>query len=139
MRQQFYGMTLLSYGLGAIAAVRILGAAVSWPIFLLGFAGLFSMELGAVLLNEYHDQDTDRRNKNAGPFTGGSRVLVETRLPPERVRRVSQVVLAGSLIMFSFMLLIGGAGWDEWLRVGALVGIGMVLAPGYTAPPLSLV
>lgn len=74
-RIQFYPMTFIAYGLGAVCAF-ITFHRFSISIFLLGYTALFLVELCAILANEYYDYDTDRINKNFSIFTGGSRILV---------------------------------------------------------------
>src|SRR5690606_24391085 len=49
-------------------------------MFWLGYAWLFVVEVATVLSNEVQDVESDRQNKYYGPFTGGSRVLVEKEL-----------------------------------------------------------
>lgn len=85
LRLQFYPMTWIAYTVGALAA----GA--SKPMFmtpyLLGYLTLFLLEAATVFLNEWFDVDSDRRNQNAGLFTGGSRVLVDGRLDRAAMRK----------------------------------------------------
>jgi 1,4-dihydroxy-2-naphthoate polyprenyltransferase len=138
-RLQFYAMTLLAYGLGAAAAPAVTGAPFSVLVFGCGFLGLFLLELMGVLTNEYYDLETDRRNRLAGPFNGGSRVLVEAGLTPVEVRAVvGPVFLAAVTLLFPLLLFVlVDAVWFAaaflWLTLG------FVLAPQYTAPPLRLV
>lgn len=40
--------------------------------YLLGYLTLFFLEAATVFLNDWFDFDSDRRNRNAGLFTGGS-------------------------------------------------------------------
>ncbi|CAN5289433.1 hypothetical protein BH23VER1_BH23VER1_35470 [soil metagenome] len=136
MRLQFYAMTLLSYGLGAAAAAAT-GHAFSWPVILSGFGCLFVLELTSVLLNEIHDQPTDRRNLNAGPFSGGSRVLVEGALPVRSVRSAARMTVVAAAALAALTLLQVERG--SLLAAASLLGVGFLLGPGYTAPPLKLV
>ena len=85
IRLQFYPMTFVAYSLGAaIAGAK--GLEFSKSVYLLGYACLLLLELCAVVSNELWDLPTDRINRNASPFNGGSRVLVEGRLSPEEVK-----------------------------------------------------
>ena len=84
MRLQFHPMAWGAYAIGAAGAVQATGrfdAAAFW----LGLLSLFLLEVIAVFTNDYFDFESDRRNKNFGPFTGGSRVLVEGRISPARM------------------------------------------------------
>lgn len=144
LRLQFYGMTLLSYGVGALAASRVSGATVHPAAFLLGFLSLFLLEVSGVFCNEVYDQGTDRRNTHAGPFTGGSRVLVEGRLRPAQLLRGARLTWWGAAGSAFFALILGGlvqAGPPlPWLiGATALLASGFFLAPAYTAPPFRLV
>jgi 1,4-dihydroxy-2-naphthoate octaprenyltransferase len=133
MRLQFYPMTLIAYGLGAaIAASK--SPAFSLSPFVLGYLYLFLLELCTILANEWFDLPTDRLNKNASPFNGGSRVLVEGRL---ELAEVKKALAAG-------LLLLGGLG--IWLVIACnpssriwiilmLTG-GLFMGLGYTVPPL---
>lgn len=140
-RLQFYAMTLLSYGLGVAAATEA-GGSIAWPLFMMGFCCLFLVEFASVMANEVHDQETDRLNRNAGPFTGGSQVLVRGELDEKRVRSAGRIalVLAGGLAMGVVGMLVAcGASLGTLVAAGGLLLLGFVLGPGYTAPPLRLV
>jgi 4-hydroxybenzoate polyprenyltransferase len=53
----------------------------------LGFIVIFLGVICAAVTNDYFDYPTDRLNKNAGMFNGGSRVLVEGELGFNEVKR----------------------------------------------------
>lgn len=140
-RLHFYAMTLLAYGLGVGAASSFTGVSPSPIVILAGFLGLFFLEFSSVLFNEIHDRRTDQRNRNHGPFTGGSRVLVEDRLRPSHVRRTARITLALAAL-FLLGVVIGpapGAGPVVTVTSLALLATGFLLGPGYTAPPFRLV
>lgn len=69
-------MTLITYSVGAAPAARISGGFDS-TIYGLGYLFLFLAEAATVLTNEYYDYNSDSANRNTGPFTGGSRILVD--------------------------------------------------------------
>jgi 1,4-dihydroxy-2-naphthoate octaprenyltransferase len=133
MRLQFYPMTLIAYGLGAAIAASQ-SPAFGFGIFVLGYMYLFLLELCTILANELFDLPSDRINKNASPFNGGSRVLVEGRLSPGEVKKA---LYAGLLVL---------AGLGLWLvmachppaRVWAILLLtgGLFMGLGYTVPPL---
>jgi len=79
-------MTLIAYGVGALVAAHQTHSFDSGR-FWLGYAALFFLEVATVLANDYFDYESDRQNRNAGPFTGGSRVLVDGKLSFGKVRR----------------------------------------------------
>lgn len=136
MRLQFYAMTMLAYGLGAFAAVAARGETLRWWSGLTGFALLFLIELAAVLTNELHDLPSDELNEKYGPFNGGSRVLVNRELSPSNVRQVRNAAFGTALILTLGMAFLLPA--ESLLSGLALIAVGLVLGPGYTAPPLRL-
>jgi putative NADPH-quinone reductase/1,4-dihydroxy-2-naphthoate octaprenyltransferase len=133
LRLQFYPMTWLAYLLGALAAMRLEGTFQAAP-FWWGLLCLFFIEVAAVLTNERYDFETDRHNRNFGPFTGGSRVLIDGKLSLGEVRH--GIVAALALAAASGAALMLAAGPDG-AAVLALVVL-TVLALGYTAPPAKL-
>lgn len=134
MRLQFYPMAWLAYTLGAIAATSA-GAAFDATAFWLGLICLFLIELATVLSNEYYDFESDVRNRNWGPFTGGSRVLVEGRLSFDGVHRATASVL-GLAALFAGLVIVTTPA-SEVVAGGLLIGLA-VLGLGYTVPPLRL-
>lgn len=130
LRLQFHPMVWGAYGLGAATAFQATGDFQPAP-FWLGLACLFTMEVATVFLNEIFDWESDRRNLHAGPFTGGSRVLVEGRLT------ATQLAIGA----MAALLAAGGFAWSlsqisaETLVILAIL---FVLAIGYTVPPLKL-
>jgi putative NADPH-quinone reductase/1,4-dihydroxy-2-naphthoate octaprenyltransferase len=132
LRLQFYPMTWLAYLVGALAAVQPGGTFAAAP-FWLGLACLFLIEVAAVLTNEIFDLATDRHNRNFGPFTGGSRVLVDGKLGAREVRCGVAAAL-GLAAAGAGGLLLAGTGASALLALAVLTA----LALGYTAPPLKL-
>lgn len=94
-----------------------------------------AFKASTVLTNDLFDYESDLRNLRWSPFTGGSRCLVEGRLN----RRAMAV---GALVALA--LASTGAGGvltsapDSGWVVGAVMGCLVVLALGYTVPPLKL-
>src|SRR5262245_30416517 len=131
LRLQFHPMAWGAYGIGAAGAYHATGrfdAAAFW----LGWLSLFFLEVMTVFTNDYFDFDSDRRNKNFGPFTGGSRVLVDGRISLGRMR----LGIASATACFLFAALALAA----VLPASSLIALGLiaVLAVGYTTPPLKL-
>jgi putative NADPH-quinone reductase/1,4-dihydroxy-2-naphthoate octaprenyltransferase len=133
LRLQFYPMAWLAYWLGALAALAQNGmfhpAAFWW-----GLACVAFIEAAAVLTNEYCDVETDRRNRNYGVFTGGSRVLIDDRLAATEVRGGIAAALGLAAIRGGGLLIAVGF---APVVLGALIALA-ALALGYTAPPLRL-
>jgi 1,4-dihydroxy-2-naphthoate polyprenyltransferase len=123
-------MSLLAYTIGALAAGRPLDAAA----FALGMACMAALKAATVLTNDIHDRDSDARNRNWGPFTGGGRSLQEGGLAPAALRRGARAALAAAALAGGGLLLVAAAP----LAVLAVLLPLAALALGYTAPPLRL-
>jgi putative NADPH-quinone reductase/1,4-dihydroxy-2-naphthoate octaprenyltransferase len=134
IRLQFYPMTWLAYTIGALAASTMTGE-LDGAAFWWGLLCLFFIEVGAVLANEQFDFETDRLNRNFGPFTGGSRVLATGALSFREVRQ--GVATALGLALLSALALIAGTGAPV-SSAGPLLAAMTVLALGYTVPPVKL-
>lgn len=130
MRLQFYPMTWLAYTLGASAAHG--GDVFGRPVYWLGYLAVFLLEFAAVLINEYVDFDSDRRNRNFSPFNGGSRVLVDGTLEFAELRRGLALALAGFAASGALLYTLGKV---PALTLGALCASGLILCLGYTSPP----
>lgn len=131
LRLQFYPMTFAAYALGALLAVQAGG--LDATAFWLGYAMLFLLEAATVFANDLFDRDSDRRNRHYGPFSGGSRVLVDDRLTARALGRGA--VLAG-LAVAAVLGLLAARGLPPTALIPALALA--VLALGYTVPPLKL-
>src|SRR5690606_15141237 len=134
IRLQFYPMTWIAYAAGAYGASQM-GYGFSAGMFWLGYAWLFAVEVATVLSNEVQDVETDRQNKYYGPFTGGSRVLVEKELTRGELKTGINLCLFLSFVLGAIIL------WQLSIPlIGSLaVMLGLfLLAMGYTNPPLKL-
>ncbi|MEX1082317.1 MAG: prenyltransferase [Halofilum sp. (in: g-proteobacteria)] len=134
MRLQFYPMTWLAYSLGAVAAQG--GTRLDLAVYASGFIVLVLLEMATVFTNELADYETDRRNTNAGPFNGGSRVLVEHRLSAAALRTGAGLALA--LAAAATTVTWAWAPPGSALPAVAIIGFFGILALGYTLPPLRL-
>ncbi|WP_254863522.1 NAD(P)H-dependent oxidoreductase [Halovivax gelatinilyticus] len=134
LRLQFYPMAWIAYAVGALAATGSTATFTS-VLFWLGFGFVFFLEAATVLSNEYVDVDTDRRNTFAGPFTGGSRVLVDGDL---EFRTVGAGAVTGAAIAAAFGLAILALGAGSPVSTTILLLGLAVLALGYTLPPFKL-
>src|SRR5690606_25758850 len=134
VRLQFYPMTWIAYAAGAYGAERM-GYGFDAGMFWLGYAWLFVVEVATVLSNEVQDVETDRQNKYYGPFTGGSRVLVEKELTREELNKGINISLLLALLLGAVLL------WQISIPLVASLAVMLtlfVLALGYTHPPLKL-
>jgi 1,4-dihydroxy-2-naphthoate octaprenyltransferase len=131
-RLQFHPMAWAAYAIGAAGAWHATGR-FSWLAFWLGLACLFSLELATVFTNDKFDFESDRRNRHYGPFTGGSRVLVDGSISFASM----QVALLLALGFFVATGLALAAVVPPFPSLFILAALG-VLAIGYTVPPLKL-
>ena len=128
-RLQFYPMTFIAYSLGAA-----LSEDFRLNVFLLGYWILFLIEFATILVNEYYDYPSDKLNKYASPFNGGTRVLVENRLKFSEVKTAIRILLG--IIIVSGLFLVRLMPRPQILSVVFLIIAGLTLGLGYTAPPL---
>ncbi|WP_090507872.1 NAD(P)H-dependent oxidoreductase [Natronorubrum sediminis] len=134
LRLQFYPMAWLAYTIGALAAADS-SAVFSSPAYWLGLGFLCFLEAATVLTNEYFDYETDRENTFAGPFTGGSQVLVDNRVSFEEIRQGIALTLGlGGLFGIATVLTTAGSP----IALSSAMVVLTALALGYTAPPLKL-
>jgi 1,4-dihydroxy-2-naphthoate octaprenyltransferase len=128
-------MAWVAYTIGAWAARRHTGI-FSPRIYWLGYLCLFLTEALTVISNEWFDQGTDRLNRHAGPFNGGSRVLVEGDLEANAVRRamLGLALLLGLGLAALAVALPTLAGPGFWCLIGLCL-----IALGYTVSPLRFI
>ena len=131
-RLQFHPMAWMAYAIGAAGAWHATGH-FSWLAFWLGLACLFFLELATVFTNDTFDFESDVRNRHYGPFTGGSRVLVDGSISFASMHLA--VLLA--LGLFAATGLVLATIVPAFPSLFLLASLG-VLAIGYTVPPLKL-
>ena len=135
LRLQFYPMTWIAYTVGALSASA--GKPMSMTPYLLGYLTLFLLEAATVFLNDWFDFDSDRRNLNAGPFTGGSRVLVDGRLDRAAMRKGIGLSILGAAA--ALMALLAAAPAGSASAIAALYAIYWGMLPNAeNSPPLKL-
>ena len=132
LRLQFYPMGWAAYAVGALAFAG--GSAFASAIFWWGLLCLFALQVAAVFTNEYFDFESDRRNAASGPFTGGSRALVDGRLDFAELRAGIAATVTAALVFAVFAIRLAPRPGEAI----ALLAIAFVLTLGYTAPPLKL-
>ncbi|MGD9879764.1 MAG: NAD(P)H-dependent oxidoreductase, partial [Reyranella sp.] len=131
-RLQFHPMAWAAYALGAAGASQATGR-FSWLAFWLGLACLFSLELATVFTNDRYDYESDIRNRHHGPFTGGSRVLVDGSISLASLH-VAMLIALGAFVATGLALATVVSPLPSLVILAALG----VLAIGYTVPPLKL-
>ena len=132
LRLQFYPMTWLAYLLGTLLAA--IGGGLDQAAFWWGLAALFFLESATVFSNDLLDFESDRINLNFGPFTGGSRVLVDGVLGVAEVKAAIAATLGVALLCAGGVLL----STSQPAAGGVLLLVMAMLALGYTVPPLAL-
>lgn len=131
LRLQFYPMSWAAYALGAVAAAS---GAIDWAPFLWGLGFIALLEAATVFCNERLDLATDRANRNYGPFTGGSRVLVDGAISPSRLRLATGFVLIATLATATAALSVAPAP----VTTALWMLLAVILTLGYTVAPLRL-
>ncbi|KNC50764.1 1,4-dihydroxy-2-naphthoate octaprenyltransferase [Thecamonas trahens ATCC 50062] len=122
----------VALGLAAVAAD---GAAVYAVRALATAIGAVLALAGANILNDYYDAESGTDEINTGrifPFTGGSRFIQNKVIAKENMLKFGLALLAATAAIGLALTAVAGVG---------LVGIGvlgLVIAWGYTAPPLNL-
>lgn len=132
LRLQFYPMGWAAYAVGAMAFAG--GSAFASAAFWWGLLCLFALQVAAVFTNERFDFESDRRNAASGPFTGGSRALVDGRLDFADLRAGIAVAATAALVFAVFAIRLAPRPGD----VIVLLAVAFLLTLGYTAPPLKL-
>lgn len=130
VRPQFLPMTLLAYTVGALLA----GGQVATAAFLLGLVCVAALQIGTVLVNDIYDRESDSRNLNWGPFTGGGRSLQEGGMGLGSLQRGAGIAFGVSLLAGVGVLLQA----PQPLTVLAVLVPLAALAVAYTAPPVKL-
>ncbi len=130
-RANFIPVALFPFLLGSVFAWSFEDA-FSWRLLILGLLGAFLTILGANLLNEYYDYKSgaDGLNTSFNKFSGGSRVLPEGLLAPEKV-------LIAAIISFSlvFLIAIYLSYVTTWILL-ILAAFGIFSGVFYTASPI---
>jgi putative NADPH-quinone reductase/1,4-dihydroxy-2-naphthoate octaprenyltransferase len=134
LRLQFYPMTWIAYTVGALLAAG--GAPLAMTPYLLGYLALFLLEAATVFLNDWFDFDSDRINLLGGPFTGGSRVLVDGRIDHAAMRKGIGLAMLGAAGTLAILVAVAPAASAG--STAAIYVIFAILALAYTVPPLKL-
>lgn len=119
-----------------------LGAAVGWwqsghfslPLFLLTLAAVWCFHVGTNLTNDYYDHlsGTDDINQVKTPFSGGTRVIQEELIEPERIKQAGLAAFAAGVPLFLILAWLSG-----WFVI-ALMVFGFLSGYFYSAKPVWL-
>ena len=121
-------MSLLAYTIGALAA----GGPLEPLAFALGMACMAALKVATVLTNDIYDRDSDARNLNWGPFTGGSR-FIQNGVLTARETAGYGAALIGIVIAAGLWLTSISAPSLIWIWGG-----GLFIGWAYSAPPIAL-
>ncbi|WFE76556.1 NAD(P)H-dependent oxidoreductase [Roseinatronobacter sp. S2] len=130
VRPQFFPMSVLAYTLGALLLLQPLNALA----FGAGLVAMVALKAATVLTNDIFDRESDAANRNWGPFNGGGRSLHEGVLSLRDLWHgvwVALTVCALAALVLLFAVPNPGA-------VALVLGGLMILALGYTLPPIKL-
>ncbi len=132
MRIPFLEASILPVLVGSALAYH--AGNFSWGLLGLMVLAMAAINIGANLSNDYfdHRSGADERNHHPTPFSGGSRVIQEKLVPPERMLRVALAAYAAAILLGLYLASQTGRGL---LWFGAA---GILLSFFYTAPPLKL-
>lgn len=134
LRLRFYPLSFLAYWLGAAAWLAVApGAGLALTDFLLGYLAVFLLEAATVFTNDVFDEETDRRNRQHGPFSGGSRVLQSGAISRTSLLRAAIGALVAAVAVLAWLAARSG---QPLTLILLFAGFGVV-ALGYTVPPLA--
>jgi len=124
---------VVPFGLGAVMAYKVTGM-FSWPVFILSVLAVIAIMLSTYYNGEYYDIREDKLSAQMGknPFSGGSQVLAQDKLP-------KKIALVASFISLSVAAVIGLA-LQFLFKTGPLtipLGLaGIFFGFFYSSPPL---
>lgn len=121
------------YGLG-VAAARHAGAPAGWGVAAAGLLTVAAAQLMNHYSNDYFDLAADAANRTPTRWSGGSRVLVDGRLPP---RAALWAALACGALAVALAAVTAAAAPAPRASLGLLLGA-IALAWLYSGPPLYL-
>lgn len=132
-RFHFLAGGFVLHGLG-VAAALYAGAVLDVQAFVWGQVAVTATQLMTHYANDYFDLEADRANRTPTRWSGGSRVLPEGKLSPNVAFATALILVLVALIA---VLVLAWA-----VRPGlpslALLLLAVLLAWGYSAPPLQL-
>jgi 1,4-dihydroxy-2-naphthoate polyprenyltransferase len=134
-RIQFVLPGILPFTLGAIAGWKKYNT-FNVNLFLLCFFGIILIMVMGFLTNEYVDYEVDKRNKSSTQFSGGSKVLIENKLPRKTA------LISGIIFGFIFVIFIGTTYFIFFYNVYPKLVyfglLGLIIGIAYGNPPFKL-
>ena len=126
----------------AVIVPSILGSTIAWyrtnsfywQYFLLATLGVICINAGTNLTNDYfdHRSRSDDMNREATPFSGGSRVIQEHLISPTKIYHTSLIFFGLAALIGLYLTFVRGL-------VVLLIGIlGALLGYFYTASPIRI-
>jgi len=134
IRAPFFTATIIPVLLGTVIAWVHTGQ-IFWMKFFLTLIGVIFVHAGTNLMNDYYDHKSrnDELNLHPTPFSGGSRVIQEGLIPPNRI-------FYSGLMLFGLGTVVGL--YLNWISKGNIILIfglvGVLLGFFYTAEPLRI-
>jgi 1,4-dihydroxy-2-naphthoate octaprenyltransferase len=105
----------------------------NFPRFVLTALGVAALQLGANLINDYYDAfGSDPLNRNATPFSGGSRVIQNGQMGPGTVKTMAYGLFALGVGCGLTLIYLG----RPWVAVIGLLGLAAAFF--YSASPMQL-
>jgi len=132
-RPHFLFGGLLLHGLG-VAMALYTGASLNLPALLWGQATISAIQLMTHYSNDFFDLAADRANQTPTHWSGGSRVLVEERLRPAVALAAAVGLAIAALGAALGLVLVVHSG----RLTLPLLALALLLAWGYSAPPVQL-
>jgi len=133
LRAPFFSATIIPVFFGTVIAMNAGYSLNFWGLFYT-ILGMLAIHAGVNLANDYfdHKSGNDELNRNATPFSGGSRVIQDGLIAPRHILYAAMGFLViGSLIGLYLNTLVGG---NLILLIG-LIGVGIGFF--YSAPPFA--
>jgi 1,4-dihydroxy-2-naphthoate octaprenyltransferase len=121
------------HALGATVALYA-GAPLSLAALFWGQISITAVQWMTHYANDYFDLAADRANTTPTNWSGGSRMLAEDRLPPRAALLTALILAAIALLAACILVFVVGTS----ALTLPLVGLALVLAWCYSAPPLRL-
>lgn len=133
LRPWFWLDSLGMFTLGVMVA-RFEGYSLDLPRCGWGLLYVLALQVMALCLNEYWDEDGDRRNERRTALSGGSGVLAEKLLTRETIFTIAMVCLAVGIGAGAVLLFQESTGPAVWVVMG-LIFLGLFFQ---SSPPVAL-
>ncbi len=131
-RPPFHIVGILPFLIGSLLAYRVQGM-FRWPAFMLAVLGVIAIMLSTYYNGEYFDIKEDRLSAKMGknPFSGGSQVIAQQKIPPKIALAASYMSLFIAAVIGSVLQFVLNTG--PWTIPLGIVGI--FFGFFYSSPP----